>query len=1056
MSFTVYKSSAGSGKTFTLVKEYLKLALCDTQEPPARYRRILAITFTNKAAAEMKERVLRALKELSAADRISISPGSLTLLNELVKETGLSPDLLSERAGKVLEAILHNYSEFAIGTIDSFVHRVVRTFAFDLRIPMNFEIETDADKLLTQAIDLLISQVGNDEQLTRALVEFTESKTDDEKSWHIENDLKRFAANLLKENGTLYIEKLRSLTLDDFFELRNKLVEEVKKFEDAVKQPAQKAVKLISAHNLDATVFYQGNKGIAGYFSNIAKGRLDMLKPNSYVKATLGEDKWTGGKATPQDKAEVESIKSLLTDLFMEIQETTESHHSDYIVFSLINRNIYSLAVLNEIEKLLAAFKEQNNILHISEFNRLISGIVLSQPVPFIYERLGEKYNHYLIDEFQDTSLMQWQNLLPLIDNSLGESHFNMIVGDGKQAIYRWRGGEVEQFARLPEIHSHDNNPYVLERAEALKRHHQARHLGKNFRSRREVIEFNNSFFRSLSGKLDNNYQSIYDQLEQEYDPQKTGGYISVEFIEGEKEELRDAHLQRTYELVLKLQEDEYALKDIAILVRRNTDGNDIARYLTQKGIPVVSSDSLLLKTSHAVTFLASFLEYLADRNNSIARATVLEYLLVTGRIKNDLHSSIESAVKKPPAVFRDFLTKNGFSFNPYFLGKLPLYELCEEAIRIFGLNREADPYVQFFLDEVLAWSQKNINNLDDFIQWWNEPSNSPSISVPGATDAVTVMTIHRSKGLEFPAVIIPFASWRIMYGNDNLWIDVASNKLPGLEAAIVPTTSQLEETQYASVFLEEKNKSLLDHLNVLYVGMTRPEERLYMLTGKPSKNPENLNSITDMLAWYFMQAGLWEEGKAAYEYGTIVPHTVKIKQLPYEAYTLPSFNSTNWRERIKIRTSAPDTWETEDPDNSTDRDATLKKMLSMIHTHDDVDKVMANMFNEGLLTREEKEEYLERLNWLLSRPGISPYFSKGLQVRSGSDILVPNGESYKPERVIISPDRITVMDFITRGKGDRHKKNLDRFAGLLREMGFTNVEKRLIRLEEETVEILE
>jgi ATP-dependent exoDNAse (exonuclease V) beta subunit len=1055
MSFTVYKSSAGSGKTFTLVKEYLKLALSDMQDPPVKYRRILAITFTNKAAAEMKERVLRALKELSSTDKAGISTGSATLLNELVKETGLSPELLSERAGIVLEAILHNYSEFAIGTIDSFVHRVVRTFAFDLRIPMNFEIETDADKLLTQAIDLLISQVGNDEQLTRALVEFTESKTDDEKSWHIEHDLKRFAANLLKEDGTLYIDRLRSLTLDDFFELRTTLVEEVKKFEEAVKEPARKANKLISMHDLDPAVFYQGNKGIAGYFSNVAKGRFDMLRPNSYVRTTLGEDKWTGGKASARDKAAMEEIKPRLIDLFTEIQEIVEANYSDYIVFALINRNIYSLAVLNEIEKLLVEFKTQNNILHISEFNRIISGIVLSQPVPFIYERLGEKYNHYLIDEFQDTSLLQWHNLLPLIDNSLGESHFNMIVGDGKQAIYRWRGGEVEQFARLPEIHRHDNNPYVTEREDTLKRNHNPRHLGKNFRSKREVIEFNNVFFRTLSDKLDNNYRSIYDQLEQEFDPRKTGGHISVEFIEGEKEALHDAHLARTHELVLKLRADNFALKDIAVLVRRNTDGSEIARYLTQKGIPVVSSDSLLLKTSHAVTFMAAFLEYLADQGNNIAKTTMLEYLLVTGRISDNLHNAILNAVNQTRAAFREFLEKCGFKFNTYFLGKLPLYELCEETIRLFGLNRHADPYVQFFLDEVLSWTQKNINNLNDFLDWWNEPSNNPSIAVPGATDAVTIMTIHRSKGLEFPAVIIPFASWRVMYGNDNLWIDVSSSKIPKLQAAIVPTTAQLEETEYAPAFLEEKNKSLLDHMNVLYVGMTRPEERLYMLTGTPSKNPENLGSITDMLAYYFIQSGQWEAGKTTYEFGTPALHVDRMKQFPYEPYTLTSANSTNWRERIKIRISAPDTWETEDPESHSDKDVTLKKALSMIYTLDDIDKVIAGMFNEGLLSKDEKGEYLERLNWLLTRPGISPYFVTGLQVKAGSDILVPSGESYKPERVIIEQNRVTVMDFIPRGKGERHKKNLDRFASLLREMGFENVEKRLIRLEEESIEVV-
>jgi ATP-dependent helicase/nuclease subunit A len=1054
MSFTVYKSSAGSGKTFTLVKEYLKLALADGQDPPLKYRRILAITFTNKAAAEMKERVLKALRELAAADNGKISAGSKTLLDVLVKETSLSPALISERAAKVLEAILHNYSDFAIGTIDSFVHRVVRTFAFDLRIPMNFEIETDADKLLTQAIDLLISQVGSDEKLTKALVEFTEAKTDEEKSWHIENDLKKFAANLLREDGALHIDKLRSLTIDDLFGIRTTLAEEIKKFEAAVKAPAKKALDLIAQHDIDAAAFYQSTKGIPGYFKNIAGGRLEMLKPNSYVKATLGEDKWTSGKATGAEKEAIETIKGQLTELYNEIDRIAAAGYSDHIIFTLINRNIYSLAVLNEIEKLLVEFKNQNNILHISEFNRLISGVVLSQPVPFIYERLGEKYSHYLIDEFQDTSLLQWHNLLPLVDNSLAESNFNMIVGDGKQAIYRWRGGEVEQFSRLPEIHKHNNNPYVLEREEGLKRHHEPKHLNRNFRSKREIIEFNNSFFRLLSGKLDDKYQNIYEQLEQEFDPAKTGGYVSVEFLEGEKEELYKLNLERTYELVQKLRSDNYALKDIAVLVRRNTDGSEIARHLTSKNIPVVSSDSLLLKASLHVTFMVAFMEYLADNGNGIAKATVLQYLLVSGSIEEKLHASISKAIyQAPPKAFTDFLAKAGFTFSNYILAKLPLYELCEEIVRIFGLNRTADPYVQFFLDEVLAYSSKNINNLEDYLDWWKDPSNQPSIAVPGAADAVTIMTIHRSKGLEFPAVIIPFASWRVMNGNDNLWIDLHNDKIPQLETAIVPVSSLLEETEYADAYTEEKNKSLLDHLNVLYVGMTRPEERLYLLSGTPSKNPDNLGSITDMLSYYFIRKEEWSPAKRVYESGAATAHTAKDKEEGQQAYKLNRINTTNWRERIKIRTSAPEMWDTEDPGNKKDEGAVLKTALSRMQHYDDLDKVLNEMLNEGLIDRNEKRKYFTKLSSLLQQKDIRPLFDPAIKSKNGSDILTPQGDTFKASRVVIDNRTASLVELFTGGDASRIKERMDKLAALIREIEPVAIKKYILHINEERLE---
>lgn len=1055
MSFTVYKSSAGSGKTFTLVKEYLKLALSDPNDPPVKYRRILAITFTNKAAAEMKERVLKALTEL-AGDEEKMSAGGRTLHSILLNDPALnlSADVIRKRAARVLESILHNYSDFAIGTIDSFVHRVVRTFAFDLRIPMNFEIETDGDKLLTEAIDLLISQVGSDEKLTRALVEFTESKTDEEKSWHIEQDLKRFAANLLREDGTIYIDKLRDLSMDDFFSIRTKLSEEIKKFEAAVKEPAKQAVKLIEERNIDAAMFFQGTKGIPGYFKNIASGRLEMLTPNSYVRATLGEDKWTAGKATAADKAAIESIKSGLTELFGKISEVADRDHSNYIVYSLVLKNIYSLAVLNEIEKLLVQFKEQNNILHISEFNRLISGIVLSQPVPFIYERLGEKYSHYLIDEFQDTSLLQWQNLLPLIDNSLAESNFNMIVGDGKQAIYRWRGGEVEQFSKLPEIHKHNDNPYILERGESLKNHHAPKHLNTNFRSKREIIEFNNCFFRNLAGELHDNYKNIYDKLEQEADPQKTGGYVSVEFLEGEKEELYQNYLDKIVEKIDELRRDKFALRDIAVLVRRNTDGSEVARHLTSKGIPVVSSDSLLLKSSLHVTFMAAFMEYLADNSNGIAKATVLEYLLVKGHLKESLHDSISKALKQDePKAFEQLLSKAGFEFSKYILSKLPIYELGEEIVRLFGLNENADPYVQFFLDEALNYSSKNINNLNDFLDWWKDTSNQPSIAVPGAADAVTIMTIHRSKGLEFPAVILPFASWRVSNGNDNLWIDLDKEAIPELKTAIVAATSQLEETEYADIYTEEKNKSLLDHLNVLYVGMTRPEERLYVLAGLPSKNPHNLGSITDMLAFHFMQEGTYAPANRKYESGSPTLHTPKNKERAFMPYRLDSVNTTNWRERIKIRASAPETWNTEDPKAKSDINTTVKNILSRVRSSADIEKALTSMLNEGAIDTHERKQCDEKIASLMLNEEISNYFTPGTASKQSPEILTPDGSSYKPSRVIIQNDSAVILDFANGRNAARLRRELDRYTQLLYEMGFCEVSRKLVHIDDETIE---
>ena len=1053
-NFTIYKSSAGSGKTFTLVKEYLALALNDPSDQPQAYRHILAVTFTNKAAAEMKERIIKALKELAEEDYSKVSSGTKNLLIELKKHEilnryeKLDDKIIRKRAQNVLTAILHNYSDFAIGTIDAFVHKVVRTFAFDLKIPMSFEIEMDDDKLLTQAIDLLIAQIGNDEKLTKALVEFTESKTDDEKSWHIENDLKLFAKNLLDEEGAIYIEKLKHLSVDDFFEIKDTLASEMKKFESAVTVEAKKAVEVIKKAGLTNKDFYYGDKGIANYFEKLCNGKMDYINPNSYVQATAGDDKWTGGKVSAESKSAIEGIKSILLDCFSKIQEIKDTSYSNYILYSLINKNIYSLAVLNEIEKLLTEYKTQNNILHISEFNKMISKIVLNEPIPFIYERLGERYNNYLIDEFQDTSVMQFQNLLPLIDNSLANGHFTMLVGDGKQAIYRWRGGEVEQFAQLPKVFKHNDNPLVLEREDALIRNHNPQMLNKNYRSKREVIEFNNTLFRTLSGRLNEKYQGIYKSLEQGFNPENVGGFVQVEFIEGVKDDFRDQNKLRTLELIHQLQKDNYLLKDISILVRKNTDGSDIANYLTQNGIEVISSDSLLLSNSAEINFLHSLLKYLSNTSDTIVQTEILEYLLASKFISS---TTLDETLQTRTGI--SAILKNAkVDFSVTHLSKMALYELCEELIRIFKLNATPNAYIQFFLDEVLNYSIKKNNNLNDFIEYWEEKKEKASLIIPQGMDAVSIMTIHRSKGLEFPVVILPFSNAETKNGKKNLWIDLENEKLEKLPSAIVPTNKSLEETPYADLYQEEKNKSLLDNLNVLYVGFTRAEERMYVLSGMPSKKTENLSSVSDMLAYYYQQNKEWEEDKKIYTFGEEVNHKKSIKEKETLNYELATFNSNRWRENIKMRAAAPSIWNTNMAEVKKDYGNVVHTALAKVKVAEDIAPSLSAMCAEGLITTEEKEILTKTLTKILKLPKLAPYFKTGLVIKNEAEIVTSGGELYRPDRVVLDGKKAVIIDYKTGEERKKHKEQIIGYSDLLGQMGYIVTERLLVYIEDEKV----
>jgi len=1046
MNFTVYKSSAGSGKTFTLVKEYLKLALSDELNPPQKYRHILAITFTNKAAAEMKERIIKALKELSDPEN-----KNTVLLNLLIEETGLNESKIRARADLILHTILHNYSDFGINTIDSFVHRIVRTFAYDLQLPVNFEIEMDDEKLLSQVIDLLISQTGSDESLTKALVEFTELKAADEKSWHIEQDLFKFSKNLLTEEGVIHLEYLKNISTSDFLKIRSRLNETIKKFENSIQKIAEGATDHILKQGLEHKDFYQGRSGISVYFNNLSSGNFEKLKPNSYVLKTINESKWYTDKTTEDTQDKIDSIKEQLSQYFHSIHQIREQQESIYNLFKLINRNIYSLAVLNEIEKLLSELKKQNNILHISEFNKIISKIVLNQPIPFVYERIGEKYNHYLIDEFQDTSVLQWQNLLPLVENTLAEGNFSMLVGDSKQAIYRWRGGEVEQFSQLPNVFLKEKNEFVIEREQTLIRNYSEKQLNKNFRSKKEIIEFNNSLFSVLTGKLKGTHQNIYKNLEQQANPDNTGGYVSVNFMQGEDDELEELTLEQTLNTIISLQADQYKLNDIAILCRNNRTGNLIAEYLTGKGIKVLSTESLLLKNSAKIALIISVFNYLDQPENEITRVELLQYMVENNLIKGTIHELGKSIKGKRAWEFDALLKQNGFELNHQLLIKLPLYELIEQLVKLFHLGTSADANVQFFMDEVLSYSIKNNNNLNDFINWWEKRKEKASMNIPEGTDAVTIMTIHRSKGLEFPAIILPFADWKTIELKDDLWVDLVHNEVPEMRSALLPPLKELKETAYAALYEEEQNKSLLDNINLLYVALTRPEERLYILTNSPSKEPEKLSRISDVLCHYLQNQGLWSENQFDYFFGNKTTHQQKNKK-EKTSVKQRNIRSNEWRDILKIRANAPEVWETGIELNKKDFGLLVHAILAKIRTAEDLHSVLTQFMNEGIIDNKENAELLVKLKRILENKELKKYYSAGNEIKSEMEILLPNGESYRPDRVVIANGITTIIDYKTGIKSDKHIKQINKYAELLAQMGYSGIEQFLVYIEEEEV----
>jgi len=498
--------------------------------------------------------------------------------------------------------------------------------------------------------------------------------------------------------------------------------------------------------------------------------------------------------------------------------------------------------------------------------------------VPFIYERVGEKYKHFLLDEFQDTSVLQWQNLLPLIDNSLANGYKNLLVGDAKQAIYRWRNGEVEQFVNLPHIFNRKSGQIHDEREKALHNHFTAKSLKSNYRSRPEIVKFNNAFFNLIKKSLSEKDSKIYDETEQQTASNKKGGFIQIEFFPPDMNDITFSayNCTRVKELVAEIQTNGYRLKDIAILCRSNKSAGIIAKFLLSQNIDVVSSESVLLVNSPRIRLLVSILSLITNPWNELAAIEMVNLLIKMKMIDGDLHSAVVQFVKKsrddlgkgqPESVYT-FLQDAGFVVNRKILLSLPLYDLCESLVRTFNLNKQSDPFIQFFLDVVLEQAKETESDINKFLEYWNIKKNTLSVVIPDGIDAVKIMTIHKAKGLEFPVVIYPLINERLTKTIDMFWLSLNNKKIPSLKAALVNANKSIEQTTYGDMITREYEKSLLDMINLMYVAFTRPTDQLYVIANHPGKSKKATSSVSSLLADYLTHSGKWNETSYIYNFG--------------------------------------------------------------------------------------------------------------------------------------------------------------------------------------------
>jgi len=1039
-SFSIYDASAGSGKTYALVKEYLKIILVAKKNDA--YRNILAITFTNKAVHEMKSRIVGNLSEFS---KDNPSEKAQDLMQHLAIETELSIIQIKTKSQQIIKHIIHNYAAFDISTIDKFTHKVIRAFAHDLGLPMTFEVTLDTENLLIEAVDAIIAQAGEDETLTKLLIDFTMEKTDDDKSWDISREILETGRLVLNENNRNEITHFQDKSIAEFVEIKSKLAEASKVLEDENVKLATQAFSLIEKNGIDTKSFSRGT------FPNHLNFIIDKDIREKNYKFLNPEE--VAINKTAKDKPLIEAVLPEILSLLAIVYANNEKKN----FYKAFLKNITPLSLLNTVSNELAKIQEEQNVLSISEFNAIIHREIQNQPAPFIYERLGERYRHFFIDEFQDTSEMQWQNLIPLIDNATsseidGEKGTLMIVGDPKQSIYRWRGGKAEQFIELSKDHNPFNNPdKVLE------------HLDKNYRSYSQIIEFNNEFFQLLSNEFEHeDYNDLYANHSHQKSNNKTGGYVNISFIpkvensEDDEDALdkTELYVLATLNTIQKVLKQGFEYKDIVILTRKRSQGIAVANYLTEQGIPLLSSETLMIKNATEVRFIIHLLKYLKNNSDKESKAYFLHYLAQNSQDKLGIHDFIaEGMAYVKEKDFENWLESFDVSLSFQNIRKKSLYEAVEIIVSKFLNLKKSNAYVQYFMDIVLERDIRNQAGISDFLNYWDKNSEKFSIPSPEGNNAVRIMTIHTAKGLEFPVVIMPFADEDYSRSPKNkLWIDTEVDDF-GLPKVLVDNSKAVEgfgETA-KSVYTQKSQEELLDNINILYVALTRAEEQLYVISSMnlDAKGVARKNNMSTFFINYLVNKGQFEENKLEYEFGNSIKLSAEKKHVD-SLKTIPLVSETLNPKNIKIAQREALMWGTHQQE-AIEYGNVVHEILSFVKVKSDVDLAITKAVESGLITFNQKDAVFNTLQEIVNHSELSICFEEGNQVLNEQTIIQKEGKTIKPDRMVLTKNKeVFLLDYKTGMHNAKYQLQLENYQNAIELMGYKVVKKALIYIGEQ------
>ena len=1066
-ALTIYKASAGSGKTFTLSVEYIKLLIKD----PQSYRSTLAVTFTNKATEEMKLRILSQLYGIW-----KLLPDSKSYIDKIKEDLDVTEEYMSERAGIALHNIVHNYSYFRIETIDSFFQSVLRNLARELDLTANLRIELNDYQIERNAVDELINSLDENSELLTWIMEYIRENMDDDKDWNVIGNIKRFGENIFREYYKTNSKKLNERLLEEGFfkQYTSKLRQMRNEAEVEMQNEAAQFFDALNHNGIEIDDLNNGKNGPAGYFIKIKKGIYNNTIVTKRLQKVLdegSESSWVKQKSSKETQDIVRELaNSTLTPLVHHAEDVRQKNWYIYGSAVLTLRHLNQLRLLNSIENKVRMMNVEQNRFLLSDTHTLLHSLIRDTDSPFIFEKIGNYLENIMIDEFQDTSTVQWQNFKVLLEECMshGEQQGNLIVGDVKQSIYRWRSGDWRMLNNIER-----EFPYLNSMLNVCS-------LDTNYRSSRRVITFNNAFFKRASEleyadqKSSTPDTSSPEQLKKAYSDvaqkvpsfRDNHGYVSINLLPNE--DYRQQALQKTAEAVSLLLDSGANYSDIAILVRSNDIIQLIAEFFANElpDVKIVSDEAFRLDSSVSVNIIVNAMLWLTHPDNILAKAYIAKayqaYVLKKSEQEtNKLLATAEGIDSALPCALID--KRND-------LLTMPIFELAEQIYTLFNIGniKGEDAYLYAFYDALTDFIANNTADIDSFVEEWNDSIAAKTIQA-SAIDGIRIITIHQSKGLEFEHVVIPFCDWTLEKGN-TIWCTPQVE--PYNELPLIPvdfSASQMKGTIYEFDYNEEHLQNCVDNLNLLYVAFTRAASSLFVIAqrGTPSSRSYIVEqAITDIKLEGSSLDGDPSDKKAEllFSYGELEIVETKAKKKSDNIFT-PEVENMNvdmatFSNKVEFKQSNKSRDFVAYDDENTDDDdrkqlsyiktgKILHYLFSTINTTDDIDTSLAQLEMDGLI--EESGTNIKRLRDMLhkrfSNRQVADWFSSRWTLFNECTILdydaaTDTVREHRPDRVMKDEKtgEVVIVDFKFGSPRPEYVEQVNRYKALTQNMGYPNV----------------